>query len=83
LERYAQLLKAQNSKLMLIGIDPMVYGQLEKTGLLYTIGEENIFYATRQLGGAINLAIAAANEWLQLNPGSPAISNVLPERGDQ
>jgi sulfate permease, SulP family len=54
LERYAQLLKAQNSKLMLIGIDPMVYGQLEKTGLLYTIGEENIFYATRQLGEAIN-----------------------------
>lgn len=83
LERYAQLLKAQNSKLMLVGVDPKVYGQLEKTGLLYTIGEENIFYATRQLGGAINLAIAAANEWLQLNPGSPAISNPLPERGDQ
>jgi len=82
LERYAQLLKAQNSKLMLVGVDPVVYGQLEKTGLLYIIGEENIFFATRQLGEAMNLAIAAANEWLQLKPGSPAFSNPSPEQGD-
>jgi sulfate permease, SulP family len=82
LERYAQSLKAQNSKLMLVGVDPMIYMQLEKTGLLNTIGEENIFFATRQLGEAMNLAIAAANEWLQLKPGAPAISNPLPEEGD-
>jgi sulfate permease, SulP family len=83
LERYAQSLKAQNSKLMLVGVDPMVYGQLEKTGLLYTIGEENIFYATRQLGEAINMAVAAANQWLEKPAGAPAIANPLPERGNQ
>ena len=82
LERYTQSLKAQNSKLMLVGVDPMVYIQLEKTGLLETIGEENVFFATRKLGEAMNLAIAAANEWLQLEPGSPAISNPSPKRGD-
>ncbi len=82
LERYAQSLKAQNSKLMLVGVDPMVYEQLEKTGLLNTIGEENIFFATRKLGEAMNLAVAAANEWLQLKPGSPAFSNPSPKQGD-
>jgi len=82
LERYAQSLKAQNSKLMLIGVDPMVYKQLEKTGLLYTIGEENIFFATRKLGEAMNLAVAAANEWLQLKPGTLPFSNLSAEQGE-
>lgn len=82
LERYAQALKAQNSKLMLVGVDPMIYMQLEKTGLLYTIGEENIFFATRKLGEAMNLAVAAANQWLQLKPGAPAIISPLPGEGD-
>ncbi len=83
LERYAQSLKGQNSKLMLVGVNRMAYIQLEKTGLLDTIGEENIFFATRQLGEAINMAVAAANHWLEKPAGAPAIANPLPERGNQ
>lgn len=83
LERYAQSLKGQNSKLMLVGVDRMAYVQLEKTGLVHTIGEENIFFATRQLGEAINLAVAAANQWLEKPAGVAAIANPLPERGNQ
>lgn len=83
LERYAHALKAQNSKLMLVGIDPMIYMQLEKTGLLNTIGEENIFFATRQLGEAMNRAVSAANHWLEKPEGAPAISNPQGERGYQ
>lgn len=82
LERYSQQLKAQNSRLMLVGVDHMVYEQLEKTGLLYTIGEENIFFATRKLGEAMNLAVAAANEWLQLKPGTLPFSNLSAEQGE-
>ncbi len=83
LERYAQSLKGQNSKLMLVGVNRMAYEQLEKTGLVDTIGEENVFFATRQLGEAINKAVAAANQWLEIPAGAPAISNPLLERGNQ
>ena len=83
LERYAQSLKGQNSKLMLVGVNRKAYIQLDKTGLLDTIGEENVFFATRQLGEAINMAVAAANHWLEKPAGAPAISNPLPERGNQ
>jgi len=64
LQRYAQTLQANNSKLMLVGVDEAVRNQLAKTGTLALIGEENIFVATTQLGVALNQAVAAANAWL-------------------
>ena len=64
LQRYTQALQARDSKLMLVGVDPAVREQLVKTGLLQLIGEENVFMATPQLGGALNQAASAAYAWL-------------------
>jgi sulfate permease, SulP family len=77
LERYALSLKEQNSKLMLVGVDHAVYDQLQRTGVLNTIGEDNIFFATQQLGEAVNRAAAAAYAWLDQNPAGQAIGNPI------
>lgn len=64
LRRYAGILRAHDSRLMLVGVDAAVLNQLTRTGLLAIIGEENVFLATPQLGEAMNAAVAAANGWL-------------------
>jgi SulP family sulfate permease len=64
LQHYSQALRNQDSKLMLVGVDPAVRDQLAKTGVLELIGEENVFLATPQLGTALNQAVAAATAWL-------------------
>lgn len=76
LQRYAQQLGRRQGKLMLVGVDPAVRDQLAKTGLLATLGDENVFTATPQLGEALNRAVVAANAWMARaapdNPGTPA-----------
>jgi SulP family sulfate permease len=72
LQRYTKALYTQDSKLMLVGVDPAVRAQLAKTGLLKLIGEENVFLATPQLGGAMNQAAAAAYAWLGQKPAAKA-----------
>ncbi len=64
LQRYSEALRKNQSRLMLVGVDPAVVDQLAKTGMLKVIGEENVFVATSQLGAALNQAVAAATEWL-------------------
>jgi len=64
LQHYSQALRNQDSKLMLVGVDPAVRDQLAKTGVLKLIGEENVFLATPQLGTALNQAVAAATAWI-------------------
>ncbi|MEI7867863.1 MAG: SulP family inorganic anion transporter [Candidatus Methylumidiphilus sp.] len=64
LQHYSQALQGQDSKLMLVGVDPAVRDQLAKTGVLKLIGEENVFLATPQLGTALNQAVAAATAWI-------------------
>ncbi len=68
LQRYCATLRARDCRLMLVGVDPHVRDQFEKTGILSMIGEENVFVATPQLGEALNRAVAAANEWLGRGP---------------
>ena len=65
LQRYAKALQDRQSKLMLVGVDPVIREQLAKTGVLDLIGEENVFVATPQLGAALNQAVAAAHGWLK------------------
>jgi sulfate permease, SulP family len=72
LQRYAAALRSRDSKLMLVGVDPAVRDQLAKTGLLELIGEENVFLATPQIGGALNQAVAAAHAWLGQPVAQPA-----------
>jgi SulP family sulfate permease len=68
LQRYAEALRARDSRLMLVGVDQRVVDQLARTGLLQLIGEENVFLATPQLGEAMNQAAAAAYAWLGQAP---------------
>ena len=69
LRRYAETLRAHDSKLILAGVDAAVLDQLGRTGLLSIIGAENIYPATPQLGEALNAAVAAANAWLDQTSG--------------
>jgi sulfate permease, SulP family len=62
--RYNQSLKANGSKLILAGVSPALKGQLNRTGLLSQIGEENIFLASETLGESGNAALRVAREWL-------------------
>jgi SulP family sulfate permease len=64
LQHYSESLRNRQSKLMLVGVDPVVRDQLAKTGLLKVLGEDNVFVATPQLGAALNQAVAAADAWL-------------------
>lgn len=80
LQRYGKQLRAHDSRLMLVGVDPVVRDQLAKTGVLQVIGEENVFLATPQLGEALNRAVAAARAWLGESPAdeSTAPPGALP-----
>ena len=73
LQRYCEALRAHDCRLMLVGVDPVVLGQLAKTRILQVIGEENVFVATAQLGEALNRAVAAANAWIG-ERGIPVVS---------
>jgi SulP family sulfate permease len=64
LTRYARSLQAKGGVLMLAGLDPAARAQLERTGALKVIGEENVFLATEQLGASVNRAAEAARAWL-------------------
>lgn len=72
LQRYCAALQARGGRLMLVGVDPAVRDQLARTGVLQVIGEDNVFIATPQLGEALNLAVATANEWLQRHADTTA-----------
>jgi sulfate permease, SulP family len=64
LDRYNQALQANGGKVMLAGISPGVYVQLERTGLLDRIGRENVFLVHRQWGVSAYEAFEAAQAWL-------------------
>ena len=63
--RYASSLKAKQGKLVLVGVSEPVYHQLEKTGLLDELGQENIYLATSIIGDSALEAYQDANKWLE------------------
>ncbi len=64
LRRYTQALQANSGKLILAGLSPGLRDQLQRTGMLNLIGEENVFLATETIGEAGNAALRAATDWL-------------------
>jgi sulfate permease, SulP family len=64
LHRYTESLHANHGKLILAGVSPTLRFQLERTGLLGFLGEENIFLATNSIGESGNAALRAARAWL-------------------
>lgn len=64
LHRYTESLQAQGGKLILAGISPALRDQLQRTGMLSLIGEQNLFPATESIGESGNIALRAARDWL-------------------
>jgi SulP family sulfate permease len=64
LDRYAEELHAQESKLMLAGIGRFSKGVIEQTGQIKVYGRENVFEATEVVGESIVEAHHAAEKWL-------------------
>jgi SulP family sulfate permease len=64
LHRYTESLQANRGKLLLAGVSPALRLQLERTGLLTLIGEENLFLSTPTIGESGNTALQAAQAWL-------------------
>jgi sulfate permease, SulP family len=62
--RYASNLKANQGKLILVGVSEHVYMQLQKTGLLDELGSENVYQATRIMGDSALTALEDAGRWL-------------------
>ena len=72
LRRYVTTLQANGGRLMLTGVNQRLRYQLEKTGTLAFIGEENVFMEQAQMGVAMNEALASARAWLEtVRPPEP------------
>ncbi len=72
LRRYAATVQANGGRLMLTGVGRRLRDQLQKTGTLALIGEENVFVEQAQMGVAMNEALATAHTWLEtVRPPEP------------
>ncbi|NJN82084.1 MAG: SulP family inorganic anion transporter [Caldilineaceae bacterium] len=71
LTRYVEELGRQDSKLILTGVDPEVNAQIARTGVLHTIGPENVYLAEDMLGVALLKAVAAAEGWIAAQSAAP------------
>jgi SulP family sulfate permease len=65
LHRYTEALQANGGKLVLAGVSPALRDQLQRTGILGLISEENLFSVTQTIGDSGNVALEAAKEWMQ------------------
>lgn len=67
---YADQIRRQDGRLILAGVEPVVESRLRRTGLVRTIGEENIFTAGSIVGESVLEAERFGRAWLQSNEGS-------------
>jgi SulP family sulfate permease len=65
LEDYADELRASGNRLMLADVGDTVRQELMDTGVIETIGAENVFPAKSRLGASTYEAVAAAKEWIR------------------
>ncbi len=71
LARYAVKLQEHHSKLMLVGVSPLMNNQLNQTKVAQIIGRENIFMRSEKIGEAGTQAWDAAQKWLAEQPKRP------------
>lgn len=64
LTRYFSALQMHDGRLLLAGVGPELYEQLERTGMVDLLGENSIFRATENLGEALNAALEEGRAWL-------------------
>jgi len=68
LERYAETLKTNHSRLILAEVSSNVRRQLVHTGQIHSFGWENIYMATERFGESLLDAYQDANRWIQELP---------------
>ncbi|MGD9330309.1 MAG: STAS domain-containing protein, partial [Desulfobacterales bacterium] len=71
LAHYSREMRKDGNLLLLAGVGRHVSDLLSHTGIIDTIGKENIFPARRVLLASINDAVARAQEWIDQNNGDP------------
>jgi SulP family sulfate permease len=64
LERYAGRIQGNGGKIMLSGVSPKVWEQLQRTETFETIAEEDVFKTEATLGGSTKRAMVVAQDWL-------------------
>jgi len=67
IDRYAKSIQANHGKLILVGVSKKVFTQLQKTGLIDDLGNENIYRATSIVGDSAITALEDARQWLDSN----------------
>ena len=64
-DRYAQNLRDADCRLMLSGVSEHSLDTFETTGIIKTIGRNNVFKATDRAFESLLEALSAAEEWLE------------------
>ncbi|NJN81594.1 MAG: SulP family inorganic anion transporter [Caldilineaceae bacterium] len=72
IERYAKTLAQNGGQLFLVDVGQPVRDQLEKTGVIATIGAENVLAPQDGLTKSLRDAFGRASEWLATAPPAPA-----------
>lgn len=60
--RYHHQLEAAGCRLLLAGVGQRVWDQLERTGALAALGQENVFAATDRVGESLSAALSRARQ---------------------
>jgi SulP family sulfate permease len=82
LERYAEELRDHKSRLMLVGVHPDVKEQLERTGQIDLVGEENVFVRTAEVGESVVIGYNQALEWIaEVSQADSEPDSTLTEQG--
>ena len=64
IKRYTKELEESGNKFKLVGLNDRVMEQLDRTGVLDTLGEEDVYPATNVLGEATMMAERDAQAWI-------------------
>jgi sulfate permease, SulP family len=68
LRRYARSLQSVGSKLVIVSANERIHEQLEVTGVIAVIGEENVYAGDQRIGAAVRRAHGEAREWVRGRP---------------
>jgi sulfate permease, SulP family len=71
LHRYAESLKGQDSKLVIVSASERIQEQLAVTGIINLIGADNVYEGDERVGATVKRAHADATAWVEerLRPG--------------
>jgi sulfate permease, SulP family len=68
LRRYAGSLQTVGSKLVIVSANERIHEQLQVTGVIAVIGEENVYTGDERIGAAVRRAHGEAREWVRGRP---------------